>query len=102
MTSAPQSRRFSSACCFMVDLPGRKSHAWISAPSACHRTEGQVLGANLNCSESVGDGPGPVNNDGRSLLHRGILIWTMSALGQKQTSHGAQAMSALPPKADKY
>ena len=25
----------------------------------------------------------------------------MSALGQKQTSDGAQAMSALPPKADK-
>jgi hypothetical protein len=52
MTSAPQSRRSSTACCFMVDLLARKSHAWISAPSACHRTNAQVLGVNLNCSES--------------------------------------------------
>src|SRR6266478_6623130 len=29
MMSAPQSRRSSTACCFMVDLPGRKSHAWM-------------------------------------------------------------------------
>src|SRR5262249_10733298 len=52
MMSAPQPLRCSTACCCMVDLLGRKSHAWISAPSACHRTEGQVLGANLNCGGS--------------------------------------------------
>jgi hypothetical protein len=33
-------------------------------------------------------------------LHRLILVWPMSALGQKQTCAAQNVMSALPPKAD--
>src|SRR5262249_19000914 len=41
-----------TACSFMVDLLRSQRDAPISARSACHRTAGQVLGANLKCSES--------------------------------------------------
>ena len=49
----------------------------------------QVLGADLNCSESGEALPGPTQNDkhtirsGRSLLRRGIAIWPMTAQGSK-------------------
>jgi hypothetical protein len=38
---------------------------------------------------------------GSRLLHCGILIWPMSALGHKRTKRHHGAMSALTPKADK-
>jgi hypothetical protein len=37
---------------------------------------------------------------GDGLLHCGILIGSMSAMGHKQTSRDPSAMSALPLKAD--
>src|SRR5215467_11715702 len=48
----PRPRCSCTACSFMVDLLRSQRDAPISARSACHRTAGQVLGANLKCSES--------------------------------------------------
>src|SRR5262245_64444427 len=48
--SEAQPRLSSTACSLMANSPwGRNAR---SLPPACHRTDGQVLGTNLNCSES--------------------------------------------------
>jgi hypothetical protein len=73
---------------------GRKSHAWnlrtISLPS----NQGQVLGVNLNCSES-----------GRALSQPDYKESTAIKYGIKYGRSlllcGISIRSALPPKADK-
>ena len=48
--SEAQPRLSSTACSLMANSPwGRNAR---SLPPACHPTDGQVLGTNLNCSES--------------------------------------------------
>src|SRR5262245_66538210 len=49
-------RRSCIACSFMVDLLPSQVDTPFFARSACHRAGGQVLGANLKCSE-FGSGP---------------------------------------------
>src|SRR5499427_10668006 len=54
MMSEAQPRLSSTACSLMVNSP-RRSNAMGPplAQSACHQTDGQVLGTNLNSSEST-------------------------------------------------
>src|SRR5215510_6809182 len=51
ITSEAQPRLSSTACSLMVNSPWRRMQ-WFPPYSACHQTDGQVLGTNLNCSES--------------------------------------------------
>jgi hypothetical protein len=44
-------RRLSSTACSLMAGPPWGRNAWVPH-SACHRMDGQVLGADLNCSES--------------------------------------------------
>src|SRR5215467_8072796 len=54
MMSEAQPRLSSTACSLMVNSPWRSNAMGPHlAQSACHQTDGQVLGTNLNCSEST-------------------------------------------------
>src|SRR5262249_62323640 len=50
-TMSEARRRLSSTACSLMAGPPWGRNAWVPH-SACHRMDGQVLGADLNCSES--------------------------------------------------
>src|SRR5262245_21531475 len=50
-TMSEAQRRLSSTACSLMAGPPWGRNAWVPH-SACHRMDGQVLGADLNCSES--------------------------------------------------
>jgi hypothetical protein len=66
----------------------------MSLPS----NQGQVLGVNLNCSESAGRGPSPSKEEhrkyGRSSLHCGISVPSVSALDHSRPIDPPAAVAA--------